>query len=179
VKPEEQFLKQPKHFWAYVRTLSQLLGYTHRNTGQIKIPTISEVTRGLDSIGLRTATIVSEDNQPTALAQILLAYFEYRANVLNNFVRQHLMHVEQAKALFNELYTKLEPRCPLPKNKQKNEKQNYAFFSCIINMLIEANIGGLSCNYNPRALTTVTFEGVPLRTLARRVDGAFPGSVNP
>lgn len=179
MKPEEQFLRQPKHFWAHVRTLSQQLGYTHRNTSQIKIPTISEITSGLHNLGLQTRHIVSENEQPTAFTQTLLAYFEYRANILNNFAQQHLMRVEQAQALFNELFEKLQPHCPLPKNKQKHEKQNYAFFSCIINMLIEANIGNMPCNYDPRALTTITVDGVPLRTLARRVDGAFPAIVNP
>lgn len=46
-------------------------------------------------------------------------------------------------------------------------------------MLIEANSNGLPCDFDPRELTTVTRDGAPLRTLARRVDGAFPGAVNP
>src|SRR5204862_3592101 len=35
------------------------------------------------------------------------------------------------------------------------------------------------CNYDPRTLTTMTLDGKPLRTLARRVDGAYPSPVNP
>ncbi len=46
-------------------------------------------------------------------------------------------------------------------------------------MLIEANIGGAPCDYDPHGLTTVTDNQRPLRTLARRVDGAFPSIVNP
>jgi hypothetical protein len=46
-------------------------------------------------------------------------------------------------------------------------------------MLIEENLKGLPCNYDPKKLTTVTRDGIPLRTLARRVDGAFPHVVNP
>ncbi len=34
-------------------------------------------------------------------------------------------------------------------------------------------------HYDTSELTTVTFNGAPLRTLARRVDAAFPGAVNP
>ncbi|MDQ3815017.1 MAG: hypothetical protein M3347_13840 [Armatimonadota bacterium] len=64
-------------------------------------------------------------------------------------------------------------------NKQKGEKRAAAYFTGIINMLIEANTEGLPCDYDPRALTTVTLNNVPLRTLARRVDGAFPRTVNP
>jgi len=46
-------------------------------------------------------------------------------------------------------------------------------------MLIEANVESLPCNYNPQELTTITRNREPFRTLARRVDGAFPAPVNP
>ena len=179
MKPDEQFLKQPKHFWANVRALSQLLGYTHRNTGQIKVPTLQEVMNGLKADGLSSTHIVNEHNQPTDFGQTLFAYFSYRANTLKDFVEPRLMNVSQAKELFSRLRSELSPRYPFPMNKQKGEKKDYAFFTSIINMLIEANIEGLPCNYDPRKLTTVTFNNAPMRTLARRVDGAFTSTVNP
>ena len=46
-------------------------------------------------------------------------------------------------------------------------------------MLIDANVGRLPCNFNPQELTTVTRNKEPFRTLARRIDGAFPGPVDP
>lgn len=46
-------------------------------------------------------------------------------------------------------------------------------------MLIESHSAGCSVDYDPRELTTVTTGGAPLRTLSRRVDGAFPSTVNP
>ena len=49
----------------------------------------------------------------------------------------------------------------------------------MVNMLVEANIGNIPCDYDPRSLTTVTHNAKPLRTLSRRVDGAFPSVVNP
>jgi hypothetical protein len=64
-------------------------------------------------------------------------------------------------------------------NKQSKEKKKPAYFTGIINMLIDANLRGLPCNYNPQELTTVTRKREPFRTLARRVDGAFPGPVDP
>jgi hypothetical protein len=45
--------------------------------------------------------------------------------------------------------------------------------------VLEANGGGAPCDYDPRELTTMMYKGIPLRTLARRVDGAFPSAVNP
>jgi hypothetical protein len=64
-------------------------------------------------------------------------------------------------------------------NKQKGKKRTPAYLTGIINMLIEANAEGLPCDYDPHKLTVVTRDGSPLRTLARRVDGAFPSAVNP
>jgi len=46
-------------------------------------------------------------------------------------------------------------------------------------MLIDDHIGELPCDYDPRELPTFTRGGTLLRTLARRVDGAFPSTVNP
>jgi hypothetical protein len=46
-------------------------------------------------------------------------------------------------------------------------------------MLVEQAIGVCPCNYNPQVLTTITRDGVPVRTLSRRFDGAFPSCVNP
>jgi len=67
----------------------------------------------------------------------------------------------------------------LPMNKQKGDKKAEAYLTCMVNMIIEANAKGMGCDYDPRALTTVTRDEMPLRTLARRVDGAFPTTVNP
>lgn len=89
------------------------------------------------------------------------------------------MTAERAKKTFERLRRKLCPKCVIPLNKQSGKKRAPAFFTGIINMLIEANAKGLRCDFDPRVLTTVTHEGKPLRTLARRVDGAFPCAVDP
>jgi len=67
----------------------------------------------------------------------------------------------------------------LPMNKQTGNKKDHALFTGMINMLIYENLQEFCCDYDPRQLTTITKNGSPLRTLARRVDGAFPSTVNP
>jgi len=89
------------------------------------------------------------------------------------------MDTAKAKSLYENLYRKLSPKCPIPMNKQKGEKKAPAYLTAIINMLVEANSNGSECDYDPHVLTTITKNNFPLRTLARRVDGAFPSSVNP
>ena len=45
--------------------------------------------------------------------------------------------------------------------------------------MVDAHREDLSCNFDPRHLTSVTRNGLPVRTMARRVDGAFPKVINP
>jgi len=177
--PNQEFLNQPKMFWAYVRTLSQKLGYTVRGKGQIKIPTVPEIRQSLESLGLDANRLVREDNSATELRAELLKYFDYRAQVLNEDVQSQLMNVTDTATLYEELSAKNTNNCPLPMNKQTGDKATPAYFTGIINMLIANAIGDAECNYSPMSLTTVTRDGAAVRTLSRRVDGSFPSVVNP
>lgn len=177
--PNQEFLKQPKMFWAYVRTLSQQLGYTVRGKGQIKVPTLSEMKTGLLTLGLDARKVATQNDSPTPLGSELLKYFEYRALVLNTNVRAQLMNAAEAEKLYTKLRGEAVHKCPLPMNKQSGDKAKPSYFTGIINMLIADGVGGTGCNYAPMSLTTVTRKGAAVRTLSRRVDGAFPGVVNP
>jgi hypothetical protein len=179
LKADDRFLRQPPEFWANVRTISQEVGYTNRGTRAIHIPTIEEIRHEFIQLGLTTNHIADRSNAPTAFGKLLFAYFRFRAGVLNDTVRAQLMNKEAAEIEFEKLRKALRPSCPLPMNKQKGEKKNHAFLTGMVNMLIEANIAGAPCDYDPRSLTTMTHNAMPLRTLARRVDGAFPSVVNP
>lgn len=167
-------------FWAYVRTLSQQLGYTVRGKGkgQIKLPTLAEMSKGLSKLGL-DATKVESGGRPTKLGVELQRYFEYRADILNNFVKSQLMNVGEAVALYEELRANCKYGCPVPMNKQKGNKAKPSYFTGIINTLITDSINGGECNFSPNKLTTITRDGMAIRTLARRVDGTFPKVVNP
>jgi|SRR5271157_155118 len=175
----QEFLNQPKMFWAYVRTLSQRLGYTVRGKGQIKIPTLSEMKTGLLTLGLDASKVATRNDSPTPLGNELLKYFTYRARVLNANVQSQLMKVAEAENLYKKLCAEAVHKCPLPMNKQTGDKAKPSYFTGIINMLIADSIGGAGCNYSPMSLTTVTRKGAAVRTLSRRVDGAFPSVVNP
>lgn len=180
MKPATRFLNQPKSFWANVRTISQQSGYTVRGKNQVKVPTFAEMSSALRSVNLTSSHICDSRGKPTEFGETLHAYFQHRADVLNNDVEPRLMNAEQALAEFESLQRAYpDAKCPIPMNKQKGDKRAPAFLTAMINLIVEANSGGLACDYDPRVLTTVTRDNVPLRTLSRRVDGAFPSSVNP
>lgn len=179
MKADTRFLAQPKEFWANVRTISQEVGYTERGANSIKIPSLNAIRKEFGGLGLTTAHIAGADGTLTDFGQRLFDYFSFRATVLNDTVQGYFMKKDSAKVEFNRLKAKLNPQCHLPMNKQKAEKKNYAFLTGMVNMLVEANIGDAPCDYDPRSLTTMTHDSMPLRTLSRRVDGAFPSIVNP
>jgi hypothetical protein len=109
----------------------------------------------------------------------VLSYFEYRAQVLNEYVRPLLMDAERASRVYKKLRGRKTFAVPVAQNKQTGDKKAPAYFTGIINTLIETYLGRYKFDHDPRALTTITSNGAPLRTLARRVDGAFPKAVNP
>lgn len=167
-----------KSFWAHVRSLSQTIGYTARGTGTIKVPTFAEVLDGMKKLELLSDHLVQGGN-PTEFAQKLLDYFAFRADVLNNTVQHQLMDAAAAKAMYERLLGLQNYKIAATMNKQKGEKKQVAYLTAMVNMLVEANADGIDFDHDPRELTTVTKDGRPLRTLSRRVDGAFPSPVNP
>jgi hypothetical protein len=178
MKPNPKFLNNTKpEFWANVKFISQRIGYTHSK--QIKIYSLKEIVKLYKKSGFQINKIAYDENTPTELGQLLLDYFEYRADALNNYVQNNLMDVEEAKQLFNELCDKYQPTCEIPKNKQKGDKSGPNYFTGIINILLEANIGNYSINYSTTQLTAFTANKVPYRSLSRRVDGSFPNVINP
>lgn len=179
MKPDPRFLAQSKEFWANVRIISQEVGYTQRGRGTIKVPTLAEIRAALEALTLGSRHIASQADRLTSLGEALLAYFAFRARILNDTVQRQLMDKAAAEREFNRLKRTLKPTCPLPLNKQKGEKRNYSFLTGMVNMLVEVGIADVACDYDPRSLTTITHDSKPLRTLARRVDGAFPSVVDP
>jgi hypothetical protein len=178
MKADARFRGLGKDFWAHVRSLSQTVGYTDRSTGTIKVPTFAKILEGMEDLELSSDHLKHED-EPSDYAKTLIAYFQYRADVLNNQVQHDLLTAEQAEKMFDRLYARIKPKLPLTMNKQKGEKAKPAYLTGMVNMLIEENAEGITFDHDPRRLTTIVRNGMPLRTFARRVDGTFPSTVNP
>src|SRR5258708_21527848 len=101
--PNELFLNQRKQFWAYVRSISQTVGYTVRGQDQIRVPSTDEMVKALNTLGLDAARLTDKKGHATQLGQTLADYFAYRANVLNTFVEPRLMNKDQARKLFEKV----------------------------------------------------------------------------
>ncbi len=127
MRADGRFLNQPPEFWANVRTIGQEVGYTER--GRIKVPSLAAVHLQFAKLELQTGHLVDATGALTVLGEALFGYFKHRAAVLNDLVQHWLMDKDAAEVEFERLRSQLQPRCPLPMNKQKGEKRNHAFLT--------------------------------------------------
>ena len=179
MRPDPRFQSLPGSFWAYVRSISEWVGYTHRTTKRIKVPTLIEIQACLAALRLAPEALLLPGDRLTGLGRQLLDYFERRAEVLNVEVEPALMSATEAGVLFKRLRKQLGSTLPVAMNKQTGSKKKPAYLTAMVSMLVEAHRGRWPCVHDPRVLTAFTKGGLPVRTLSRRVDGAFPAAINP
>lgn len=153
------------------------LGYSR--AGKFKTYSIAEIAGCLKGLDLNVDHLIDTAGNITQEGQLLVEYFQFRAETLHHHAEPNLMDREKAKAEFEKLQRSLKPTVKLPLNKQKGDKKHFAYLTGIVNMLTAENLKGASFDPDPRQLTTITSNEKPLRALARRVDGAYPSSVNP
>lgn len=179
MKPNLNFLDKDLNFWANVRTLSEKIGYTKRGRNTVLKFTEDDIKKSVESINLKKENYFRLDNSPTKLTMEIISYIDYRADILNKFISKKLLDISTSEKLFNRLKSRYQPQCPIPMNKQKGNKKTKAFFTGMINMLIEANLKGCKVDYNPKKLTKILKEGDLIHTLSRRADGVFPSVISP
>lgn len=175
----EKFRNMPDDFWAFIKYISENLGYTQRGAG-VKVYSVFEIEK------------LCRNNGVLAYQEEIQAASEYsymRAALLNNFVESKLMTAEQANKEFRyweQLHRTYAYQCKLPLNKQKGEMRQTAFFTSIINILTEKTIREelhtkqMGFNDDPRSLMYITNENNQIiGASSRRFDGAYPSIENP
>ncbi len=177
MQPLPAYRNQPPEFWAMVKLVSQLLGYSVRKTkarpsGGVKTYSAREIAdalarRGLDSGG-HEHTI-----------ELVARYSVDRAGLMETSVRPNLMDREEARELFANVEAAHNPPAELiSMNKQKGPKRHEAYLASIVNILtwralIDAH-GRAKFDHAPIGPLTFSRDGMPLRTLFRWMDGAYP-----
>ncbi len=176
MQPNKEFQKQPRSFWAQVKLISMTLGYSKGD--KFKTYTVEELALCLQKLGLDSTHLLTS-GKATKEGELLVAYFVFRANALETLAQPNLMNREQAKVEFDKIVSRNKHTLVAPFNKQKGEKRHQAYLTGMINMLTEGTLASTDFDHDPRQLITITSNLKPLRTLSRRVDGAYPSTVNP
>ena len=181
MRPFREFERMDPSFWAFIKFISEILGYTERGLGKVKTYSPAEIRR----LCRETNTAADE-----GLIRAAVDYVAMRADLLNSFVEGMLMDAETANTEFlrwEQLHRLHQYRCKLPLNKQKGEMKQVAYFTAIINILAEktireltGNVSSLGFDDDPRGLTFVwDDDGYIVGASSRRFDGAYPSIRNP
>ncbi|UUC47103.1 DUF7687 domain-containing protein [Flavobacterium cerinum] len=183
MKPNDRFKNQPLEFWANIKILNQRLGFTKKPSAvnpqtNLVVPTVEQIIDAFKSDHLDYSKLI-DDKGLTKLGLHIISYMRYRRELLTNAILPLLMTREQAQELFYSMKKELDPNCPLPLNKQKKEKKDYAYLKGIVNMLICKHKGDYNCDFSPKELTVITENNFPIRVLPRRANGVFPSVINP
>jgi hypothetical protein len=110
--------------------------------------------------------------------ELLVKYSAARGQLLEG-IEPKLMNRARAAELFEEIRDRVDPPAELVvMNKQKGVKRHIAYLTSIVSSLtyetLQAEHGVARFNHNPRGPLTFARDGMPLRTLFRWMDGAYP-----
>ena len=177
----DKFRGMDASFWAFVKYVSENLGYTERGEGLVKKYPINTIKALCQERGINAS-----ENVIIRAAQ----YSKMRADLLNRFVEKMLMDAEMASEEFRnwERIHRIDHYfCKLPLNKQKGEMKQVAFFTAIINIIAEKTIREITGNSyslgfddDPRGLVYVwDDDGRIIGASSRRFDGAYPSIESP
>ena len=168
-------------FWAFVKYVSENLGYTERGKGFVKKYSI----RSIKSLCAEKGINVSED-----IIANVAQYSVMRADMLNGFAERMLMDAEKASEEFRNwemIHRNGHFSCKLPLNKQKGKMKQIAFFTALINIIAEktiregtGNTSSLGFDDDPHGLAYVWDDkGMIIGASSRRFDGAYPKIESP
>lgn len=175
----EEFADRDAGFWAVVKYISELLGYS--KGGAVSTYATKEIESALSMNNLHI-----DHHQINKVKK----YLDLRAALLNDYVKSCLMDAATAKLEYEKLfqiYSSENYLSKLPLNKQKGEMKQIAYFTAMINILAEKTIKefgkeitGIGFNDDPRGLVYILdSDRRIIGSTSRRYDGAFPDIINP
>ena len=181
MKAFNEFIHKDASFWAFIKFISETLGYTERRRDQVKAYTVIELRSLCHEYNVNTDFQTIDD---------AVLYSKMRADLLNNFAESSLMSAETACTEFENLlpiYESKHLHSTLPMNKQKGAMRQVNFFTAIINILTELTVREITGNCaemgfdcDPHGLTFVWDEKHSIiGASSRRFDGAYPSINSP
>ena len=178
MKPNPVFLNQDHKFWAVVKYVSEQGGYTNRRTranptSTLKTFSPSQVRAVLQSKGL------VHQNYARDLMHLVSAYISFRAEILETIVRPSLMDRTEASIRFEEVKRRVNPKLPIPMNRQKGDKRHEAYLAALVGMLAEEKLGHNGFIPDAQNLSILTSNDSLCGIFSRRFDGVVPTTTNP
>ena len=169
MKAFDEFKREDKSFWFFIRFISEKLGYS--KNGAILSYTYDQIEELCNQENISVS--------PDRINKAVL-YSNMRSSVLNDVVEKNLMDVDEARAIFERMYETGNYKSKLIMNKQSGEKKKVNYFTAIITMIAEKVVGGdEDFNPDPRGLIYLLNNKKIIGASSRRFDGAYPSIYSP
>lgn len=178
MRPDKRYTGQNLVFWAIVKLASEKAGYSLRKSkknpiAKVKGLTSTDIRNALEKQGLDLGLV------PGDKIDLASEYSNYRARLINEVVEPALMDRAAAKQLFLDVKLRVNPKHPIPMNRQKKEKRHEAYLAALVGMLAEEALGADNLVNDAKSLAILTDMGALQGIFSRRFDGAVPNTINP
>lgn len=177
--PDPRFAGENGRFWATVKLVSETIGYSERQKrGQdpkMKVYSDADISRSHQVLDIPTSYCFEANSTPRSVARKIVEYLNFRSALIENDIKPHLMDRSEARRAFEELRHRYpHSKTKMQMNKQGGKKKHPNYLVNAVNLIAESILGEGGFDGNPMGLGIVTDSHGPLRTLCRRMDGAFP-----
>lgn len=179
MKPDPRFTGKPLRFWANVKLVSEQAGYSVRAASgrpkALRKYDVADVARVYKEEGLDPHF----SGRERAFLEEVIAYMNYRADLIQEAVQPLLMDRAQAAAEYSSLLGRTRSRRAPHMNKQKGEKRHPAYLASMVSLIAEEILGPKGFVDDARRLSVVSTDGIAEFAFSRRFDGALPTVANP
>jgi hypothetical protein len=179
MKPDIRFQNQPIRFWANVKLISEQVGYSIRGAkGQPKALrnyTLADIVKVYRDEGLDDEFTKRE----RAFFELVLAYLNYRADLIQNTIQHFFMDRAEAAAAYEALRKATGSKRAPAMNKQKGDKRHPAYLASMVSLIADRVLGSAGFVDDARRLAVISVDGIAELAFSRRYDGAMPTVANP
>jgi hypothetical protein len=183
--PNKKYTGQTDRFWATVKMVSEVVGYSERvkrgaKEKKMKLYTVDDVLSVHRKLDIPTDFCFTEKMFPRTITKEIVAYLNYRNTLIEKEIQHLLMDRAQAKKAFDAVQRKYQKsKIKIQMNKQKGKKRHPSYLVNLVNIFAESVVGYNNFDEDPMRLGVVVDEKGPVKTLCRRMDGAVPSTFRP
>lgn len=184
MKPNPKFIGKDSRFWSVVQMVSETVGYSARakkgTPKTMKAYTTEDVLIAHEKLGIPLNFCFVSSRKPRKVTIDVLEYLNDRSHIIQHYVEKQLMNRKQARIEFEVLQSKFKhSRVKIQMNKQKGEKRHPSYLVGMVNLTAEGVLGYGNFDDDPMRMGLIVDENGPLKTLCRRMDGAYPSTFKP
>jgi hypothetical protein len=185
MKINQHFKNKDDRFWSLVKLVSESTGYSERikhkgDEPKMKRYDAKDIEKSLSDNGINNTYCFNTNGSSTNECKEVLDYLNFRAELIETDIKNQLLDRDGARVEYLELLKKFpKSKLKIQMNKQKGDKRHPSYLVNMVNIIAESVLGANSFDDDPMRLGLIFDKKGLIKTLCRRMDGAYPSTLNP